>query len=134
MARIVVAEGLSWRGAGLGNEIIPWAKGFIGSQVLDAHLVGPCWGLNQRRYWRNFETSRLDFVGEALLRLLPIKHFTEADYYSTGIVDYGKAIQAWADREGLLNRRHFIVSVGGMWGGYLAIRSARSFLLAQLLN
>lgn len=134
MARIVVAERLSWRGAGLGNEMIPWAKGFIASQVLNAHLVGPSWGLNSRRYWRNFETSRLDFVGEAMLRVLPAKSFTEADYHSTGIIDYGGAIRTWAEQEGLLQRRHALVSVGGMWGGYLAISSAQSFLRAKLLN
>jgi hypothetical protein len=134
MARIVLAERLSRRGAGLGNEMLPWAKGFIASQVLDAHLVGPSWGLNPRRYWRNFASSRLDFVGEALLRLLPVQSFTESDYYSTGILDYGEAIRKWAERRGLLRRRHFVVSVGGMWGGYLAIASARSFLRARLLN
>ena len=48
MARFVVAERLSVRWEGLGNEMIPWAKGFIASQVLNAHLVGPSWGLNRR--------------------------------------------------------------------------------------
>jgi hypothetical protein len=114
--------------------MIPWAKGFIASQVLNAHLVGPSWGLNARRYWRNFRTSRLDFVGETILRSLPGKTFTEADYYSTGILDYGEAIGAWAKHNGLFDRRHFLVSVGGMYGGYHAISTARSFLWSQLLN
>lgn len=134
MARWVIAERLTTRGAGLGNEMIPWAKGFIASQVLNARLVGPSWGLNKRRYWRNFGTSRLDFIGEALLRMLPVKAFTEVDYYNTGIIDYGEAIKAWAESSSLAHRRHFVVTVGGMYGGYLALQSARSFLWARLLN
>jgi hypothetical protein len=131
---VVIAERLNIRGAGLGNEIIPWAKGFIASQALNARLVGPSWGLNRRRYWRNFGTSRLDFAGEALLRLLPLKAFTAADYYNTGIIDFGEAIQSWAESNGLARKSHFVVTVGGMYGGYLAIQSARSFLWSRLLN
>jgi hypothetical protein len=114
--------------------MIPWAKGFIASQVLNAHLVGPSWGLNRRRYWRNFKTSRLDFVGEELLRLLPHEAFAEEDYYDTGVADYGEALRVWALRKNLTRKRHFVVTVGGMDGGYLAIESAHAFLWSRLLN
>jgi len=134
MLKFVVAERSGRRGAGLANEMIPWAKGFIASQVLNAHLVGPSWGLNQRRYWRNFKTSRLDVVSEELLRALPHEAFTEQEYYGTGIIDYGEAIRVWAMRKKLFDRRHLIVTVGGMYGGYLAIASARAFLWSRLLN
>jgi hypothetical protein len=134
MARFVVAERTTLRGAGLANELIPWAKGFIASQVLNARLVGPAWGLNSRRYWRNFNTSRLDVIAEGLLRLLPHEAFTEEEYYATGIIDYGEAIRAWATRKGFFRRRHFIVTLGGMYGGYLAISSARDFLRSRLLS
>jgi len=134
MTRFVVAKRLTTRGAGLGNEMIPWAKGFIASQALNAHLVGPSWGLNQRRYYRNFGTSRFDFVSEAILRSLPVNAFTEDDYYSTGIVDYGAAIRSWAQNKRFSEKSHFVVTVGGMYGGYLAIASARSFLRSRLLN
>ena len=132
--RIVVAERRGKRGEGLGNECFAWAKGWIAAQVLDAHLVGPAWGLNARRYYRNFGTSRLDVVAEELLRRLPHHAFTEADYRATGQVDYRDAIKHWADMKGLGRSGSYIVSVTGMFGGYPAIHSARTFLLSRLLG
>src|SRR5579859_3262742 len=132
--RFVVAKRIGRRGAGLGNEILSWAKGWIASQVLDAHLVGPSWGMNQRRYYRNFGTSRFDFLVEDGLLRLPHYEFTEADYRATGQVDFGTAVERWATAKGLAKKTSYIVSVEGMWGGYAAIRAAREFLYAQLLN
>ena len=134
MARFVVAERLSIRGEGLGNEMIPWAKGFIAGQVLNAHLIGPSWGLNRRKYYKNFQTGRLDFALEDLLKHLPHHAFTREDYLATGEVDFGKAIAKWAAAGNLVNRRTFVATVSGMWGGYSSIRSARPFLWAKLLN
>ncbi len=132
--RFVVARHLGRRGEGLGNEILPWAKGWIASQVLGAHLVGPAWGLNRRRYYRNFRTSRIDFFCEELLAHLPHHSFTEEDYRNTGEIDFGKAIRKWAESKNLPGKRSFIVTVDGMYGGYPCIRNARPFLWAQLLN
>jgi hypothetical protein len=132
--RIVVARRHGFRGEGLGNELIPWAKGWIASQVLGARLVGPSWGLNRRRYSRNFGTSKLDFLVEDSLHRLPHHEFTADDYYATKEIDFGAAIEKWADRRGLLRRKSFVVSVAGMWGGYSSVRSARPFLLAKLLS
>jgi hypothetical protein len=106
----------------------------IASQVLDATLVGPSWGLNKRRYHRNFQTSRLDFLLEDALVRLPHYCFTGRDYNESGEVDFGAAIQSWAIRHGLLRKKHFIVTVDGMYGGYAAIHNARPFLWAKLLN
>jgi hypothetical protein len=114
--------------------MISWAKGFIASQVLNAHLVGPSWGLNRRKYYKNFQTGRLDFALEDLLMHLPHHAFTREDYLATGEVDFGKAIAKWAAAGNLVNRRTFVASVGGMWGGYPSIWSARPFLWAKLLN
>ena len=132
--RLVVAKRIGRRGAGLGNEMLPWAKGWIASQVLDALLVGPSWGLNQRRYYRNFNQSRLDFLLEDVLHRIPHHIFTEAEYRATGEHDFGLAIGKWAAARGLSKEQSFIVSVEGMWGGYLSIRNARAFLLSKLLN
>ena len=118
--KLVVANRTGHRGEGLGNEMIPWAKGWIASQALDARMIGPSWGINKRRYYRNFGTSRLDFLIEDLLSHLPHYAFTEEEYRSTGIVDFGSAIRQWAERK-LPRKRSFIVTVGGMWGGYGAI-------------
>jgi hypothetical protein len=132
--RFVVAKRIGRRGAGLGNEFLPWAKGWIASQLLDAHLVGPSWGINQRRYYRNFGTSRLDFLLEDGLLRLPYYEFTEADFRASGEADFGSAIRRWAAAQGLTTKGSYIVSVGGMWGGYSAIRTAREFMRSQLLN
>jgi hypothetical protein len=132
--KFVVARRIGRRGEGLGNEMIAWAKGAIASNVLGATLVGPSWGLNQRRYFRNFNTSRVDWLAEEFLGRLPHHAFTEADYRATGEIDFGRAIELWAARKGLAGRSSFIVTVDGMYGGYPAIRNARPFLWAKLLN
>jgi len=132
--RIVIAKRHGRRGEGLGNELLPFAKGWLASQALDAHLVGPSWGINKRRYYRNFSTPRFDFLCEDALLRLPHHNFTEADYRATGVIDFGEAIKTWAVERGLIRNRSFLVSVGGMWGGYPAIWNARAFLLAKLLG
>jgi hypothetical protein len=132
--RFVIARRLGVRGEGLGNEMLPWAKGFIASQVLNAKLIGPSWGLNKRQYYRNFGTSRLDFLAEDLLRHLPHHAFTAGDYIESGEIDFGRAIEQWARRRGLLNRSAYTVVVDGMYGGYPSIRNARPFLWAKLLS
>ena len=114
--------------------MLPWAKGWLASQALGARLIGPSWGINKRRYYRNFGTSRLDFLVEDALLHLPHYTFSEDDYRATGEVDFSRAIECWANAQGLVRRRSFVVSVGGMWGGYPSIRSARPFLLSKLLN
>jgi hypothetical protein len=132
--RYVVTRRIGRRGEGLGNEMLPWAKGMIASQVLSATLIGPSWGLNKRKYYRNFKTSRLDFLLEDALVCLPHYRFTVRDYIESGEVDFGAAIECWAGRHGLLQKKHFIVTVDGMYGGYVSIHNARPFLWAKLLN
>lgn len=131
--RLIVARRMSLRGEGLGNELLPWAKGWIASQELDAHLVGPSWGLNRRRYFRHFQTSRLDFVLEDTLLKLPHSRFSEDEYRATGEIDFGAAISKWADQRGLRAKKGFVLRVDGMWGGYRCIRRARPFLWSKLL-
>jgi hypothetical protein len=131
--RLVIARRSGRRGEGLGNELLPWAKGWIASQTLRARLIGPSWGLNRRRYHRNFGSSRLDFLAEDLLVRVPHVSFTSDDYYATGEIDFGKAVATWAAQTGLDRRRSFMVTVDGMYGGYAAIRNARPFLWSRLL-
>ncbi len=132
--RIVLAKRTGRRGAGLGNELIPWGKGWIASQVLNAHLFGPAWGLNGRRYDRNFGTSRLDFVLEDALQRMPHHSFAEGDYRATGELDFGRALKMWAEHHGLAKKGSYIVTVEGMWGGYRSIHGARAFLLERLAS
>jgi len=132
--KFVVARRTGRRGEGLGNEIIAWSKGYIASQVLGARLVGPAWGINARQYYRNFGTSRLDVVAEEVLTRISTHRFTEEDYRSIGEVDFGKAIRVWSERLQLAQRASFVVTVDGMYGGYLAIKNARPFLWSKLLG
>ena len=111
-----------------------WAKGWIASQELGAHLIGPSWGLNKRRYYRSFGTSRFDVILEEVLLRFPHFSFTEAEYRNTGKIDFGEAIREWAKESGLSAKSSFILRIEGMWGGYPSIRSARPFLLSKLLG
>lgn len=132
--RLVIAERLSRRGEGLGNEMIPWAKAFIASRILDAHLSGTAWGLNKRKYWRNFGTGRLDWLSQEIMkRALPTYPFTQQDFETTGERDFRRAFIHWAKSRELEKKHNYAVTVGGMWGGYLAIESARAFLWSKLL-
>lgn len=121
------------RGIGLGNELYSWAKAWLAARAIGGTALNPAFGLNPRQYWRYFGTSRLDFLTHrALLATLPRYRFTETDYLSTGEHDFRKAVAAFAQREGWHRRRLFALEVGGMWGGLLAIREARDFVLTRL--
>ena len=98
--KILLAKRMGRWGDGLGNEMLPWAKGWNASQVPGARLVGPSWGLNGRKYYRNFRTSRLDVLFEAALKRLPHYAFTERDFRESDEVDFGKAIKKWAKAQG----------------------------------
>lgn len=120
--------------AGLGNELVVWAKAHLAAQALGGICVPPAWGINPRGYGKYFRSSRLDILrNEALLRLIPRTVFTEEMYDKTGFVDYGEAIQAWTVENGFIERALWCCAAEGMWGGYLAIRRAREFLRKELL-
>jgi hypothetical protein len=133
--RICIPEIFGHRGAGLGNELFPWAKAFLASQALGASLAHPAWGLNQRQYYRDFGTARLDWMQQRIIKLaLPTVHFDEEAYRATGKDDYQQAVAAFAAEHQLSKRRHFVFAASGMWGGFHAIRKARVFVLAELLK
>jgi len=133
--RVSIPKILGHRGAGLGNELFPWAKAFLAGQALNARVMHPAWGLNRRRYWRDFGTSRLDWIGQAAVkRVLPVIDFDEAAYLASGKSDYQDAVAHFAAEEGLDSRKHFAFSASGMWGGFHAIRKARIFVLAELMK
>jgi len=123
------------RGAGLGNELFAWSKAFLASQVLDAKILHPAFGLNRRQYHRDFGTSRFDWLGQRVLTTsLPVVEFGEEAYWSTGKHDFEEAVAVFAERQGLFRRKNYVFAVNGMWGGFLAIRKARTFVTAELLR
>jgi hypothetical protein len=135
LARLCIPRVQGLRGAGLANELIPWAKAWIAAQVLGGRCLHPAWGLNPRKYWRYFKTSRADWI---LSRVLPVSmprfSFTEADYAATGMLDFADAINSWADALHLRRKRAWVLELDGMWGGYRSITSARPFLRQQLMQ
>lgn len=121
------------RGAGLGNELVPWARAFLMSRVLGARCLAPGFGLNSRDYRRHFGSSRLDWLRQRLLaRTLPCVRFDEADYLAHGAGDAGEAFAAFAKAHRLDRRRPLVVVTQGMWGGIRHIERAREFVRGVL--
>ena len=121
------------RGAGLGNELIPWARSFLAAQMLGAQCLPPAFGMNTRRYWRHFGTPRYDFmVNRAIEKVLPVVRYTEADYLRYGGGDFVNAFAPFAEEQNLHKRRNYVLATDGMWGGYRHIASARDFVYSTL--
>ncbi|MEO3693385.1 alpha-1,2-fucosyltransferase [Roseateles paludis] len=121
------------RGAGLGNELIPWCRAFIAAQVLGARCLPPAFGLNQRRYWRHFGTSRMDWLLHRALRAsLPHVEFTEADYLQHGGGDAALALERFVVARSLRDKPALLLTTQGMWGGMAHLEAARDFALSTL--
>jgi len=133
-SRISVATS-SARGSGLGNEIIPYAKSYIGARELGLTLAKPRWCTNRYRLGSHFgwDSGRL-FLDNAWSYRLPQVHITEELFRGTGETDYGKAILVLAEQMGVDFRRRLAVVHEGMWGGYLAVYSARNYLRQLVLG
>jgi hypothetical protein len=123
------------RGAGLGNEIFPWAKAYLASRELGFGLLRPAWGLNSRSYWREFDASRLDWLGHAALRaVMPTVTVTDTMVRSTGETDYGAAVSVLDAEFGWSKRRSLVLLHESMSGGYQGIARARDYLRNELLG
>lgn len=121
------------RGAGLGNELIPWARSFLAAQVIGAQALPPAFGFNARRYWRHFGTPRYDWtLHKAMEYLLPVVEFGEDEYLHHGGGDVVEALRSFAETEKLFSRRAFVLVTEGMWGGYGHVAAARDFILSTL--
>jgi hypothetical protein len=121
------------RGHGLGNELVPWARAFLASQLLDAKLLPPAFGLNRRGYWRHFLTSPDDWIyHRAMQHLLPVVEFNESDYLAHGGGDVVDALRSFAAANDLHRRRIFALVTEGMWGGYSHVQAAREFMRSTL--
>jgi len=125
-----------WRGAGFGNEVFPWAKAYIGARELGLHPLHPAWGLNRRRYWDDFDTSRLNWPAQRLMSMcLPHVDLTWEMVRETGEDDYALAMRALRHRLLTSARRPVVVRhASGMKGGFLAIRRARDFIMREVLK
>jgi hypothetical protein len=121
------------RGYGLGNEMLPWARAFLASQVLDATLLTPAFGMNRRAYWRHFRTAPDDWIQQRTLQhLLPVVEFRESDYLAHGGGDVVTALRGFAERHRLHRRRAYVLVTDGLWGGYHHVEAARDFIRSTL--
>lgn len=130
--RLCIAQ-VRKRGYGLGNELIPWARALLAAELLDARFLPPAFGLNRRRYWRHFGTPRYDWLrNRTLQRLLPRVEFTEADWLRHGGGDVLPALRGFAAEHRLFERRAYVFTTTGLWGGYRHIEAARMQMRAVL--
>ena len=125
------------RGAGLGNELIPWARAFVAATLLNAKLLPPAFGLNARRYGRHFDTPAWDWLmHRAMLRTLPAYYFDESAFCAFGGgTDGGDAVtalQGFIEHHGLKHRKAYVLYTDGLWGGFAHIAAARDFVRATL--
>ena len=121
------------RGHGLGNELLPWARAFLASQVLNARLLTPAFGMNRRGYWRDFHTAPDDWIyHRAIEQLLPVVEFAEADYLAHGGGDVVRALRSFAAEHKLYSRHFFVLTTDGLWGGFQHVEAAREFIRATL--
>jgi hypothetical protein len=121
------------RGYGLGNELLPWARAFLASQVLNAKLLPPAFGMNRRGYWWHFHTAPDDWIQQrALEYLLPVVEFTETDYLTHGGGDVVTALKGFAAAHRLHQRRAYVLVTQGLWGGYHHVEAARDFIRSTL--
>ena len=121
------------RGAGLGNQLIPWARSFLAAQVVGAHTLPPAFGLNNRQYWRHFRTSRYDYIWQYAIRsVLPVVEFREEHWLKYGGGDVTDAFENFAIAQNLHDRSNYIINTEGMWGGYRHITAARQFIASTL--
>jgi hypothetical protein len=121
------------RGYGLGNELLPWARAFLASQVLDARLLPPAFGMNRRAYWWHFHSAPDDWIQHrALEYLLPVIEFTESDYLAHGGGDVVSALKGFAAAHRLHQRRAYVLVTQGLWGGYHHVQAARDFIRSTL--
>jgi hypothetical protein len=125
---------ISWRGAGLGNEIIPWGKALVAAHHLGLRAVHPAWALNPRGYRAEFETSRLDWLAQhAVSRVMPRVQITTDDVRASGASDYRDVLDAVLARRSLRGPVA-LEHASGMYGGYRSIQAARTLLLREFLR
>lgn len=131
----VSASRTSLRGSGLGNEAIAWAKAYLCAQAFDLRLQEPAWTFSRYHLGQNFGQSRVRALSDAAIRrALPQVRITETRFLRTGERDYLSALRRIDQEIGFSHMKRLAVIHEGMWGGYLAIRDAKPFLIQQIYS
>lgn len=130
---VVVPDRIGWQGAGLGNELVGWAKALIAAEVLGGVALSPAWGLNPRPYRRLFRASRLDVVRNAAATGAARHHvFDEAAHRATGRYFFDDSVRAHAQAAGWEERPPPVIRTGGMWGGLASLKPGFALVEARL--
>lgn len=130
-----VGRQVSRRGAGLGNEIFPWAKAIIGAEITGARVVEPSWRTSRYAFGDGLRGSVAETATHVRASTLSRRtEFRSSDYLSSPHIDYRQALQS-AISDGVVSRgATSLVHSSGMHGGYLGIYSAREQLRARLFS
>jgi hypothetical protein len=131
---------------GFGNNLITVAKAYLIAQSCDMKYLPPVWPpnaippLNGYDYYfpatklQRFETDLFSYLFRAHRKLgvkipFPTLFLDRALYEKSGIADAGEACLGYLNSLGLDDpTRSLVVTTAGMWGGYIAIKRARSWL------
>lgn len=129
-----MSDPISIKVAGLGNEILPWAKAYLAANALNHRLSRPAWAFARGSTLRDFGWSRAALLpaNASLLRPRGFR-ITEQMYRSTGKTDYGEAVAVLRE-QGVIPVGTRVLIHEGMWGGYPAIDRARPFIWSELLR
>jgi hypothetical protein len=140
---------------GFGNNVITLAKAWLIAETNDMTYQRPVWPPCEHvkpptpnGYGYYFPTTRADEIRFWLLETQfrvrrkvkfpapwPTLIFSRADYYGTGIADAGEAAQVFLKNRGLDDPTASVVMrVGGMWGGYGAIKRAKGWVHDLMLS
>jgi hypothetical protein len=140
---------------GLGNTILAVAKAYLMAETCQMTYQPQVWPycphvkpVTHNGYGYYFPSSLADRIRLRLISynagiqrrlgvqlLWPRLVFTDQDYARTGITDVGEACLAYLKSQGLDDPSQSVVmTVGGMWGGYLAIRRAREWMRVLFLG
>jgi hypothetical protein len=133
---------------GFGNNVITLAKAYLISQSCRMTYLPPVWppckhvaAAVSKGYGYYFPSSLCDRLKLSLadyqyriqrklrLQLWPTLSFDPRDYAQTGVIDIGDACLVYLKNLGLDDpNKSVVLTTSGMWGGYAAIRRARSWI------
>jgi hypothetical protein len=116
----ITSKRISFRGEGLGNELLPVGKALAAKRLLpSAFLVKHAWGLNRRGYRKLFNSSFFDWIFQALITFIfPVYIFDKSEF-TTG--NFYNDLALWLDKKKIRSKKIAVIQLEGMWGGYPAI-------------
>lgn len=130
-----VGRQINWRGAGLGNEVFPWAKAHLGAVVMGAKEVATAWRLNPYSFGKTLQGNYRDtLVHRATSHAMPYTDFDVVAYRATGEINYADAMRVALATGAISHRALVIRHTSAMAGGHLGIADARDYLRMRPLG